>query len=142
MPGEIPDDSVPAGLSDGEYERRWADNGAEFRRVLEIEQLPQLGVTIIEGTRYSNQLLCMLGQDGPSNGPFLITDRDRESGNVTLRTISVWPEAPDETAEKRRFDKFHAMQTFLMDLVNTPAGAWRQIPFIVARAAAILRGDL
>jgi hypothetical protein len=61
------------------------------RRELKIEQFPREGVTIIEGTRYANALLITMGQDGIGSGPFVICKR--ENGEVTLRTISQWPES-------------------------------------------------
>lgn len=74
-------------------------NSAAYSQ-LRIEQLPHEGVTIIEGTRYSNELLILLGQNGFASGPFVICSR--EDGSVTMRTISHWPEAwqPIETAPK------------------------------------------
>lgn len=46
--------------------------------------------TVIEGTRYSNDLLRALGQDGHARGPFVI--EGREGGTLTLRSIDRWPE--------------------------------------------------
>lgn len=51
------------------------------------------GVTIIEGTRYANALLITLGQNGLGSGPFVICSR--ENGEVTMRTITQWPEPHD-----------------------------------------------
>lgn len=61
-----------------------------------IEQLPDEDSTIIEGTRYSNDFLRILGQEGIDNGPFEITAR--ENGNVILRTVAVPKWNPIETA--------------------------------------------
>jgi hypothetical protein len=73
-------------------------------RGLKIEPLPDLDVTVIEGTRYANALLRTLGQGGMWRGPFTI--ESREGGNVTLRSITRWPEAPppDSTLPPGQFE--------------------------------------
>lgn len=66
---------------------------------LQIEQFPDRDETVIEGTRYSNELLRILGQSATEHGPFLI--EERKDGIVVLRTISHWPES-SETASREQ----------------------------------------
>lgn len=77
------------------------------RRMLKIEQLPREGVTIIEGTRYANALLITLGQNGLGSGPFVICSR--ENGEVTMRTITQWPEPPEPAETKTGLDKLRSI---------------------------------
>lgn len=58
--------------------------------VLEIIQFPDFDYTVIEGTRYSNDLLRTFGQKGIGEGPFVILSREDE--NVVLKKIVQWPE--------------------------------------------------
>lgn len=53
---------------------------------LTIEQIPDEDATVIEGTRYANSLLRVLGQHGIANGPFEITER--ANGEIVMRLVT------------------------------------------------------
>lgn len=61
--------------------------------LLKIQQFPDEDVTVIEGTRYGNELLRVMGQNGIAPGPFVICSRG--DGTVSIRTVSAWPEVPE-----------------------------------------------
>ncbi len=83
------------------------------RRELKIEQVPHEGVTIIEGTRYANALLILLGQNGVGSGPFVICSR--QNGEVTMRTITEWPERPEPVRTQSGLDKLRSVNDALAE---------------------------